>query len=239
MSSQDLLRELAELSTATVGVLAPPAIDSLAESIVGVARGVFGAAACSLAVLDEDSEELIYVAADGEGAELILGVRLPIGRGIAGWVVQSGQPIAVSNLVDDRRFARDVAESTGYVPAAMLAVPVESDDRILGVLSVLDRDADRPGAAGDLELATRFAAQAAAALAARAAFTDAGAVLLRALADAATADGELADALRANATSGGSLAEIAALLGELNRAGDAERRLALRVLNDVLEYAQR
>jgi GAF domain-containing protein len=239
MSTDDLLRELAELSAASVGVLAPPAIDSLAESIVGVARGVFGAAACSLAVLDEQTDELVYVAAAGEGAENIVGVRLAIGRGIAGWVVQSGQPIAVSNLADDRRFARDVAESTGYVPSAMLAVPVESDEQVLGVLSVLDRDADRAGAAGDLELATSFAAQAAAALAARAAFADAGAVLLRGLADAAAQGGALADSLRANAASGGSLAEIAALLGELNRSGDAERRLALRILTDVLDYARR
>ena len=239
MSTENLLRELAELSAASVGVLAPPALDSLAASILDVAHGVFGAAACSLAVLDEEADELVYVAAAGEGADQIRGVRLSTGRGIAGWVVQSGQPIAVSNLADDRRFARDVAESTGYVPSAMIAVPVESDERVLGVLSILDRDPDRFGAAADLELATRFAAQAAAALDARAAFADAGAVLLRALADAAGSGGELADALRANAASGGRLTEIASLLGELNRASDAERRLAVRILTDVLDYARR
>jgi GAF domain-containing protein len=239
MSAEDLLRQLAELSSASVGVLAPPALDLLAQSIVEVARGVFGAAACSLAVVDEQTDELTYVAAAGEGAAEIIGVRLPTGRGVAGWVVQSSQPISVSNLADDRRFARDVAESTGYVPSAMLAVPVESDDQVLGVLSVLDRDAERPGAANDLELAMQFAAQAAAALAARAAFADAGAVLLQALADAAQQDGDLVDALRANASSGGALAEIASLLGELHRAGDAERQLAVRILGDVLDYTRR
>lgn len=45
------------------------------------------------------------------------------------------------------RFAQDVAEDTGYVPRALLAVPVSSPVRLLGVMTLLDRDADRPGAA--------------------------------------------------------------------------------------------
>ena len=131
------------------------------QQIVDEARTAFGAAACSLATLDEDEGELAYVVASGTGADAIVGVRLPVTRGIAGWVAASGQPLVVSDLHNDARFAKDVAESTRYVPNTLLVSPVVGPEGVLGVLSVLDRDAGREGAGEDLALAGAFAARAA------------------------------------------------------------------------------
>jgi hypothetical protein len=66
-------------------------------------------------------------------------MRIPAGQGIAGWVLASGQPIELSDVTHDPRFARDVAERTGYVPRSILAMPVEGSQQTLGVLEVLDR----------------------------------------------------------------------------------------------------
>jgi GAF domain-containing protein len=131
------------------------------QEIVDRARVHFGAAACSIATLDEEEGELTYRVASGVGAEQIVGVRLPITRGIAGFVAASGQPLAVSDLHADPRFARDVAESTAYVPRALLAAPITGPEGVLGGLSVLDRDPGRPDADRDLERAARLAADAA------------------------------------------------------------------------------
>ncbi len=115
----------------------------LSGSVSGV-RALFGAAACSCALVDEEGSALTYVAADGEGAREILGVVLPIGRGIAGWAAMSGQPIAVRDVRADPRFARDVAEATHYVPTALLAAPMfDAEGEVLGVLSVLDPTVDQ------------------------------------------------------------------------------------------------
>ncbi|MEO5853673.1 MAG: GAF domain-containing protein [Nocardioides sp.] len=106
---------------------------------VAAVRALFGAAACSCALVDAQGSSLTYVAADGEGAAEIVGVVLPVGRGIAGWAVMSGQPIAVRDVRADPRFARDVAEATHYVPTSLLAAPLFDDEgEALGVLSVLD-----------------------------------------------------------------------------------------------------
>ena len=134
------------------------------QPLVDEAHEAFGAAACSIAVLDEDEGELVYRAASGTGAEAILGVRLPLTRGIAGWVAMSGQPLAVSDLATDNRFAHDVAESTAYVPRTLLATPIMGPEGVLGVLSILDRDDARAEADRDLHLAASFAARAAATL---------------------------------------------------------------------------
>jgi signal transduction protein with GAF and PtsI domain len=135
------------------------------QSVVEEARTTFGAAACSVAVLDGDGGELVYRAASGAGAEAVVGVRLPLTRGIAGWVAVSGQPLAVSDLAADHRFARDVAESTAYLPQTLLATPLVGPEGVLGVFSVLDRDPSRFDAGRDLHLAASFAARAAALLA--------------------------------------------------------------------------
>src|SRR4051794_17206466 len=205
--AQNILRELGALASGLVDTVAPPALREGTKAITAIAQRFFAAAACSIAVVDDEAEELVYVAASGAGAEAVTGIRLPIGRGIAGWVAQSGQPIAVSDLSRDTRFARDVAESTWYVPTALLAVPIETDDQLIGVLSILDRDDARAGAARDLDMATLFAGQAAAAMTAAAAFADAGRVLLTALATAAGTNSNLAEALAATPTSGDADAE--------------------------------
>lgn len=102
-------------------------------------RTMFGAAACSCALASEDGAELTFVAADGAGAAGIVGVSMPVRRGIAGWVALTAQPIAVSDVSRDDRFARDIAEATEYVPTAVLAAPlVDEAGETIGVIEVLD-----------------------------------------------------------------------------------------------------
>jgi signal transduction protein with GAF and PtsI domain len=241
MTPEGLLAELAELAGATAQVLAPPELTGLCESVTATVCEVLGAAACSVAVIDEDADELQYVAASGAGAAQIVGTRLALGRGLAGWVAQSGQQIAVSDLGTDPRFARDVAESTGYVPSTLIAVPIESDESVLGVLTVLDRDAARAGAERDLELATAFAAQAATGLLAVEAFRSGGALLLRELSRAATEGTSLRAALAegpAPDSQDRAVRRYSALLAELRQAGVAEQRLALDVLESLLAYVR-
>jgi GAF domain-containing protein len=64
----------------------------------------------------------------------------------------------------DPRFARDVAESTGYVPQGMMAVPLLHDEQALGVLEVLDRPQQARFTLAEMDLLGMFANQAAIAL---------------------------------------------------------------------------
>ena len=242
MSPDELLRQLGELATSLGPAVRPAGTDELLRSLTETARRLFGAAACSLALLSEDESELVYTVAAGQGADDVTGMRIPVSQGIAGWVVQSGQPIAISDVASDPRFAREQAEQTGYIPQAILAVPVETPARLLGVISLLDRDPRRPGAEQDMALLSLFADQAALALASVERFSQAGKVLLDALAQAA-AGGDLAGTLRGMAGelpgADADLAELAATFAALARRGAAERRLALTVLRDIADYVER
>lgn len=136
----------------------------LLQSIVEVARGIFGARASSIFLLDADADELVFEAVAGEGASSLIGQRLPSSTGIAGWVLVTRQPLVLEDLQNDPRFARDVAESTGYVPTSLMAVPLLHDEEVLGVLQVLDRPHRERFSLQEMELLGLFANQAAIAL---------------------------------------------------------------------------
>jgi eukaryotic-like serine/threonine-protein kinase len=135
----------------------PAAPRTLMEGIVRTAAGVFGAAASSIALLDRTTGEVVYQSAWGAGAREIIGVRLPPGEGIAGTVIESGDPEAVADCRTDSRFAARIAEGTGYVPYTMLVVPLTRRDEPVGVLSLLDRRDGGHYGAGDVERAMLFA----------------------------------------------------------------------------------
>ena len=137
---------------------------ALLQSIVEVARAIFGAKASSIFLLDEASDELVFEAVAGEGASTLVGRRFPSSTGIAGWVLVTQQPLVVENVADDPRFGREAAESTGFVPRALMAVPLLHDERALGVLEVLDRREDAPFTLAEMEVLTQFANQASIAL---------------------------------------------------------------------------
>jgi GAF domain-containing protein len=136
----------------------------LLQSIVAVARAIFRARAASVFLLDEDADELVFEAVAGEGGAELVGRRFPSSTGIAGWVLVTRQPLVVDDLSAETRFSQEAAESTGYVPKGLMAVPLLADDRVLGVLEVLDRAREERFTLAEMDLLSLFAGQAAIAL---------------------------------------------------------------------------
>jgi GAF domain-containing protein len=184
---------------------------TLLQSIVDVARAIFGARAASIFLLDEAADELVFEAVSGEGADALVGKRLPSSTGIAGWVLVTRQPLVLDDVKSDPRFSRETAERTGYVPQGLMAVPLLHEERALGVLQVLDRPQRSRFSLQEMDLLGLFASQAAVAL-----------ELLRSARNARSAlegTGELA-----------VLARIAASLEQLE---DERREAGLRLLADL------
>ena len=160
MTGSDDLR-----AAVAAGVLgAEDSYRALLGSIVETARAIFSAQAASIFLLDEETDELVFEAVAGEGEDDLVGMRLPSGTGIAGWVVSSRQPLVIEDVSTDPRFGREVAEATGYMPKGLMAVPLLLEERSLGVLEVLDRPQRSRFSLAEMELLGLFAGQAAIAL---------------------------------------------------------------------------
>ena len=238
MKRGDLIDRMAGLVVDLDAVTAPPEPVEELALLCESARLAFAAAAVSVSALADGT--LTFLAASGAGADLIVGTEMPVSRGIAGYVAVTGQAMAIDRPTDDPRFARDVAERTGYIPDSILVVPIDDPGgAVAGVLSVLDRSGP---AADALALASSFAAQAAPGCGAMRAATGAGRVILAGVIAAAAADdrelgGALRRATRTLPAVDQDLVEIAAALAELRRLDGATRAKVLAIIGDVLELA--
>lgn len=238
--------QLADVAGATIGK-AP--YRSLLEGIVTAARRLFDASASSVALIDRSTNELVFEAAAGAGSEDILGMRFPAHQGIAGWIVMTGEAIAVADVRRDPRFSQGFAQSTGYVPTSIMAAPLLLGDEVEGVIEVLDKASAASFGLDDLELLGLFAHPAAVAVEQARLVSGVGILLLQELArlgrEQAAAGGVPVDddltasiqaALDADSTTEAQTLELARLVHRLGRRGERSRRMVLEILGSVLRY---
>jgi GAF domain-containing protein len=138
---------------------------SLLQSTVEVARAIFSAKAATIFLYDEETDELVFEAVTGLGAQDLIGNRIPSSTGIAGWVLVTRQPLVLEDVTQDPRWGgQEIAERTGYTPKGLMAVPLITEEDSVGVLQVLDRPQESRFSLEEMELLGLFANQAAIAL---------------------------------------------------------------------------
>lgn len=239
------LRQLIDAVQASGQSLLPASGLQLLQTVVEAAARIFGAAASSICLVDETSQMLEFRVAIGEGSQEVLGMRIPLDHGIAGYVAQTGQPMAISNVRQDSRFNQEFAESTGYVPQSILATPLLIGDRVIGVMEVLDKINAPSFGIEDMELLGVFARQAAIAIEQSQQMDDLNQTLVRGLTELAGQTGgapgqALLDALTQSEAGDSSrrrdLAELAGLMFDLSRAGEDARQASLKILAAFRDY---
>ena len=239
----DVLAELTQLAADLGPVLRPRRDEEFLQAIVETARLVFDAAACSIALLDEREEELEFRVAAGSGAEATIGMRIPADRGIAGWALMSGQSIAVDDVRQDPRFAADVAERTGYVPNAIMAMPLESDRQTFGVIEVLDRQRGGGEGVDDMEVLALVRPTGNPRGRDIAHLLEPRTGTPRSRPRSRPRRDDLRTALEQRAAQAprpqAELAELALLFHDLGVLGPEERRVAARIAEDFLAYARK
>jgi len=126
------LHETSQVLTATLD------LDSVLRSLMTQVRDYFQVEAASVALLDEKTDKLIFRVAVGEAAGVVVGMRLASDQGIAGWVIQTGEPTLVPDAHADERFYSGVDDSTDFYARTMLAVPIKVENRVIGVTEVIN-----------------------------------------------------------------------------------------------------
>jgi Nif-specific regulatory protein len=124
------------------------------QGILESALHLFSADACSIALLDETDQQLAFAFTLG-GAK-IEEIRLPLGQGIVGWVVETGRGVISNDVSQDSRFFGQVDRKTGFRTRAVLCAPLKHDERTIGAIEVLNTTAPGGFTQEDLELLTAF-----------------------------------------------------------------------------------
>ncbi|GAB4267485.1 MAG: hypothetical protein Kow0080_09650 [Candidatus Promineifilaceae bacterium] len=159
-----VLRALRTLQEVSIGVNIKTDVFFLMNRILESALASVNARDGSLLLIDEDTAELVFVVAKGEIGEELLGYRLRVGEGIAGWVAQHREPVLLADVRRDRRFSTAVDEAFSFYTQSMLAVPVMVGNDILGVIQALNKENGEPFNEADLTIFNVVALLAATAL---------------------------------------------------------------------------
>jgi sigma-B regulation protein RsbU (phosphoserine phosphatase) len=114
------------------------------ENLLHVAGDAMGSDEASVLVRDGNRGGLKFLAAIGEVADKLMKVRLPPGKGIAGFVFASGQPVAVADVAQEETFYAEVDRATGYSTHTILATPLRVEGEAIGVLEFVNRLGEPP-----------------------------------------------------------------------------------------------
>lgn len=134
-------------------------LKSLLNEIKQRAPGVVNAERCSIFILDEERNELILELLDDPRA-----IRMPADRGIAGWVATHGVGQIVHDVEQDPRWYDAVGREVDFVTRSILCVPMKVQDRVVGVMQLLNKRDGAQFTEQDIRLLTTLASQAGIAL---------------------------------------------------------------------------
>lgn len=217
--------------------LVTPLMRSL-ENLLRLAAAALDSDEASVIVRERQGDGLYFLAATGRVADKLRGVTIPAGKGIAGFVFASGQPLAIQDAGQDENFYAEVDRQTGYSTQTVLATPLRLDSEIVGVLEFVNRTGAPPFAPftpQEMDIAAVYAD-------ALAALIDANesAGLIGTLAGKFNDKADLRAWLRTVRASQNhcEMLELAVLVGELANSGDAERRLAREVLQSFVKFSK-
>jgi GAF domain-containing protein/CheY-like chemotaxis protein len=106
---------------------------------------LFGAMSGTIALLEpSDSaaglqdQELVFWAAAGTGADVILGMRMPVTEGVIGWVVRENEPAVVPDAYADERFFSKMDRDTEFRTHSILCAPLRVEGRVIGAIELVD-----------------------------------------------------------------------------------------------------
>lgn len=132
-------------------------VDTLLGTVIEAATELVDAETSSLLLRDEQTGELVLEVATGEPGARVMELRVPPGRGVAGWVVAHSTPVVVNDARADPRFYPDVDEAGAYRTATLLAVPVRVADETIGAIEVINKRGERQFDEEDVQLSTALA----------------------------------------------------------------------------------
>lgn len=112
-------------------------IDVLLKVIAEETKIAIQADRCTVFLLDKEKNELWSKVALGMDSQEI---RFPADKGLAGYVVNTGEPLNIPDAYNDARFNPDIDRQTGYTTRTILCMPIKNNNKeIIGAFQVLNK----------------------------------------------------------------------------------------------------
>jgi diguanylate cyclase (GGDEF)-like protein len=134
----------------------------LYQSILETAADLLQVSSGSLMLVDDSGKNLRIESVLGMNLQLARSMSARVGRGIAGKVAQTGEPLLVRDIEQDARVR--IANRSRFKTKSFLSVPLTVQGKVIGVLNLSDKKNGETFAETDLDVIMTMARQACVAL---------------------------------------------------------------------------
>lgn len=114
-------------------------LDTLLRRIIRVATELSHAEEASILLYDDAKRELFFRATTNRSNERLISTLIVPKESIAGWVALNRQPVIVPDVQKDKRWFGSVSEALQFQTRSLIAVPLITQDKLVGVLEVLNK----------------------------------------------------------------------------------------------------
>lgn len=214
------------------------------DNLLKISATAMNSEEASVIVRDGDGGDLRFLSAIGKVADQLKKLKIPAGKGIAGFVFSSGQPMAITDVGEENSFYAEVDKQTGYSTQTILATPLRYNGEVIGVLEYVNRIGEPPYEAftpKEMDKASLYAE-------AIAALVNAYEIakIFRDLGDKMLAGDDNADFVVVrewltnlrDSSEHREMMDLAVLVREISNRGEAERQMCREVLEAVLRYSK-
>lgn len=136
--SQRRARVMAALASSAAAITGSLELKEVLQRILEQTSQALLVDTVSLALIDPKNQELVFEASTGRYSDKVVGIRLKLGQGIAGWVALHGEGTVVDDVSQDERFYRGVDLITGFRTRAIACAPIRWGNEVIGVLEAIN-----------------------------------------------------------------------------------------------------
>jgi len=124
--------------------------------IMKYVNSVVKSASSTLMLRDTKTGDLVFSVPMGPEKDKLRDIRIPAGKGIAGWVAEREKPLLVPDAKEDPRFDPEIDEISGFETKSILCLPLKAKSKLIGVLEVINKVDGTPFTEGDTFLLSIF-----------------------------------------------------------------------------------
>lgn len=138
--------------------------DEVLRLVLQEMRALSGAEIASIFLINKKDQVLEFAATTDAQAELLKNIRVPLGKGISGYVAQTGEYVNQSDIKTDSRYYKEVDVTRGGETKSYLCVPLKLRGEIKGTVQLMNKAGGNPFTDADVRLMLNFSTQAAMAI---------------------------------------------------------------------------
>jgi len=164
LESLDDLVKLSSFVDVEVGIAAVKTINEVINRVMEKIGEIFAPVNWSLLLTDKKTKKLYFKLIVGKNASKLKNKRIPKEENITNKVVKTGQPILIEDVQKDPKLSNRIDKITGFKAKSIIGVPLKLNDKIIGVIQLINKKNKKPFSQAEIKILTTIADYAATAI---------------------------------------------------------------------------